>query len=89
MVGSMIFITFILLLIDQLNMFLTSEQKAEIKLLHRQCKERKFADKLKAILLLDRGLSCEEISEILLIDDDTIRNYKKQYLSEGVNSLLS
>jgi transposase len=70
-------------------MFLTSEQRAEIKSLHRQCKERRFADKLKAILLLDKGLSCEEISEILLLDDDTIRNYKKQYLSEGANALLS
>jgi transposase len=70
-------------------MFLTSEQRAEIKSLHRQCKERRFADKLKSILLLDRDLSCEEISEILLLDDDTIRNYKKQYLSEGVNALLS
>ena len=77
------------MLINQLNMFLTSEQRAEIKSLHRQCKERRFADKLKAILLLDRGLSCEEISEILLLDDDTIRNNKMQYLSEGVNSLLS
>lgn len=72
-----------------MDSFLTYEQKAEIISLHRRCKERRFADRLKAILLLDRGLSCEQISKTLLLDDDTIRTYKKQYLSEGVNPLLS
>jgi transposase len=70
-------------------MFLTSEEKVEIIRLHRQCKERRFADRLKAILLLDEGLSFDRVAEILLLDDDTIRNYKKQYLSFGAKSLLS
>lgn len=89
MVVSLLFTTFISLLVTHLNMFLTSEQRVEIKSLHRSCKERRFADKLKAILLLDRGLSCEEVGDILLLDDDTIRNYRKQFISEGVYSLLS
>ena len=72
-----------------MDSFLTFGQKAEIISLHRQCKERRFADSLKAILLLDKGLSCGQIGEILLQDDDTIRNYKKKYLSEGANPLLS
>lgn len=84
-----LFIISIVLYINHMDSFLTFGQKAEIISLHRQCKERRFADRLKAILLLDKGLSCGQIGEILLQDDDTIRNYKKKYLSEGANPLLS
>ena len=68
---------------------LSEEEKATIKGLHRSCKQRKHADKLKAILLLDKGYSCVEVGKILLLDDDTIRKYRDQYLTQGVESLLS
>lgn len=67
---------------------LSGKEKVEIIKLHRSCKQRKHADKLKAILLLDKGLSCTEVGEILLLDDDTIRRYRNAYLSQGVESLL-
>jgi transposase len=57
--------------------------------LHRSCRQRKHADKLKAILLLNKGASCVEVGEILLLDDDTIRTYRNSYLSKGAASLLS
>lgn len=44
---------------------------------------------MKALLLLDKGLSCIEVGEILLLDDDTIRKYRNQYLAQGAQSLLS
>ena len=68
---------------------LTQEEKIKIKQLHRSCKQRKHADKLKAVLMLDAGFSCVEVGEILLLDDDTIRKYKNTYLSQGAQSLLS
>lgn len=67
---------------------LTSQEREEIKRLHRSCRERKYADKLKALLLLDKGYSCVEVGEMLLLDDDTIRKYREQYLSCGAESLL-
>ena len=67
---------------------LSQEEKIQIKQLHRSCKQRKHADKLKAILLLDKGHSCIEVGQILLLDDDTIRTYRNIYLNQGAASLL-
>lgn len=67
---------------------LTQGQKAEIRRLHGKCPTRRFADKLKALLLLDKGFSCVQVGEILLLDDDTIRKYRDQYLAQGAESLL-
>ena len=68
---------------------LSQEEKIQIKQLHRSCTQRKHADKLKAILLLDKGHSCVEVGEILLLDDDTVREYRNIYLNQGATSLLS
>lgn len=68
---------------------LSQEEKIKIKKLHRNCKQRKHADKLKAILMLDNGFSCVEVGEVLLLDDDTIRNYRNTYLNEGSVFLLN
>jgi transposase len=68
---------------------LTQEERIKIKQLHRSCKQRKHADKLKAVLMLDAGFSCVEVGKILLLDDDTIRKYRNTYLSQGTQSLLS
>jgi len=67
---------------------LTQVQKEEIRHLHQKCPTRRFADKLKALLLLDKGFSCVEVGDILLLDDDTIRKYRDQYLAQGAESLL-
>ena len=68
---------------------LSQEEKIEIRKFHRSCTQRRHADKLKAILLLDKGHSCVEVDQILLLDDDTIRTYRNTYLSQGAQSLLS
>lgn len=68
---------------------LTENQIAEIQGLHRKCSVKRYADKLKALLLLNNGFSCMEVGVILLLDDDTIRKYRNQYLAEGAKSLLS
>jgi len=67
---------------------LTQQEREQIKQLHRNCQKRRYADKLKALLLLDKGFSCVEVGEMLLLDDDTIRKYREQYLSFGAESLL-
>ena len=78
-----------MLLIKQTTIKLIKEEQNKIKQLHRSCKQRKHADKLKTILLLNNGFSCVQVGEILLLDDDTIRKYRNTYLSQGAESLLS
>ena len=78
-----------LLIFSYMTIKLSKAEQTTIKQLHRNCKQRKHADKLKSILLLDKGYSCVEVGEILLLDDDTIRNYRKIYLDQGPSALLS
>jgi len=47
--------------------------------LHRQESCRRFADRIKAILLLDAGLIYAQIAEALLFDNHTIRNFQTLY----------
>ena len=68
---------------------LAQGQRREIIQLHKTCRERKYADKLKSILLLDDGFSCTDVGRILLLDDDTVRKYRNQYLNQGATSLLT
>ena len=86
---STIFTTFMMLIFRYMAIKLSQEEKNTIKGLHRSCKQRKHADKLKAILMLNDGFSCVEVGKILLLDDDTIRTYRTIYLNQGAKALLS
>ena len=66
---------------------LTEAERKEIIRLHKVTGTRMLADRLKAIVLLDEGLSCKEVGRILLLDDDTIRTYRKKYNSGGLYEL--
>ena len=63
---------------------LTKQQRAELKRLHRHEHGRRFAVRIKALLLLDDGWSYSEVAEILLLDDQTIRNYETVFSSQGL-----
>ena len=67
--------------------FLTKEQRAELRLQHRSEKLRRYADRIKALLALDDGYAAEEISEILLLDERTLLNYKRRYKEGGIEAL--
>jgi transposase len=67
--------------------FLTSEQIIELKLMHKKS-DRKKADKIKSILLVNAGYSFEEIARILLLDDSTIRRWYDTFKEEGIEGLL-
>lgn len=71
-----------------MKFILTDKEREKIKQLHRKCLVRRYADKLKSLLMLDKGFSCVEVGELLLLDDDTIRKYREQYINLGVESLL-
>lgn len=68
---------------------LTVHQKAELKRVHKQERYRRCADRIKAVLLIDSGLSFEKVSEYLLLDDQTIRNYIDRYKRNGIDGLLN
>ena len=67
--------------------FLTKKQREELRYIHKGEDQRRYADRVKAVLLLDSGWSVNDISEALLLDDKSIRNYKKLYEEGGIDRL--
>jgi transposase len=67
--------------------FLSSDEIKTLKSLHRSS-NRKQADKIKAILLLDQGYEYSEIARILLIDQSTVWRWYETYISVGISGLL-
>lgn len=61
---------------------LTNEEKIELKCLHKKNLPAREADKIKAILMIDKGYSCKETAEVLLLDEDTITNWKDKFLNK-------
>jgi transposase len=67
---------------------LTTKELKQLIIKHRSVREKRYADRIKAIIMLDRGYSIQEVAEILLIDRDTVTNLVKKYIQEGVDGLI-
>lgn len=68
--------------------FLTNGQVEELKQAHRGTRDRKAADRIKAVLYLNRGFSYLHTADLLMLDETTLGRYKKQYQEKGLNGLL-
>lgn len=56
---------------------------------HRTAPTIRKADRIKTILLLDKGYSYQEIAAILLFDEKTGRRYYDEYQSGGLDKLMA
>jgi transposase len=70
-----------------MSSFLTPKEINDLKWRHRKA-DRKTADKIKTILMLDKGYSYEEIARVLLTDDSTIRRWHNVYQSDGLEAMF-
>ena len=68
---------------------LTAEQIAALKVLHRAQRDRRFADRIKAIVLLGSDWSFEQVAQALLIDEKTVRLWYEKYIHGGTDELLA
>ena len=48
----------------------------------------RLSRRANALLLLDDGMTCDQVARVLFIDDDTVRTWHKAYQANGVDSLL-
>ena len=70
--------------------FLDSESRRDlIELARDGSAEHRLARRANALVLLDNGLSCQAIAEVLLLDDDTIRLWYQLYQDDGIEGLAS
>ncbi len=68
--------------------FLTDEQVMILRSTHRTTREKRLADRMKAILMLHHGFTYTQISQALLLDEVTLRRYVKQFQEKGIDGLL-
>lgn len=68
---------------------LTETEKEELKQLHRGVRDKKSGDRIKSILMLDKGYTFYEIAELLLLEEKTIRRWRDRYLTrKNITSFL-
>lgn len=71
------------------NFQLTSKQITSLKALHRFQRDRKIADRVKAVVLLGSGWSVANVAEALLVDETTIRLWWEKYEHGGDQELTT
>jgi transposase len=70
------------------NIDLSSDEIFQLKVAHRTAKKKRDADRIKAIILLGKGWTFNQVAEALLMDEETIRHHLKRYKENGIKGLL-
>lgn len=60
--------------------FLTRKQRTKLLVEHNAERDRKVADRLKAVLLADEGEPFPQIARVLFVDEQTVRRHVRDYL---------
>ena len=68
--------------------FLSKNQRQELLTELQLERFRRYADRIRVILLLDQNWTYKKISEALFIDEGTIANYRKRYVKGGIENLI-
>jgi transposase len=70
--------------------FLGEEDRANLVALARDgSAASRITRRANALVLLDNGWSCREVANALLIDDDTVRSWRKIFEQRGIEGLAS
>jgi transposase len=61
---------------------LTNDQRVSLRVQHRLERDRRVADRIKAILLRDKGWTYAQIAEALMLDEETVSKHVEEYLGQ-------
>lgn len=61
--------------------FLSPEERNKLKVQHKQERDKRVCDRIKAILLTDKGWTFQQIGEVLLLSDEAISQHLQDYLA--------
>jgi transposase len=68
--------------------FLDRESRKDLIALARDgSAEHRLGRRANALVLLDDGMSCAAVAKVLFLDDDTVRNWHRLYLEDGIEGL--
>ncbi len=59
--------------------FLTLHERDQLRLQHKQERDKRVCDRIKAILLYDEGWTSQQIAKVLLISDQGVRDHVHDY----------
>lgn len=68
--------------------FLPKEEIIVLQEAHHAARDKRKADRIKTVLLLNQGYKYSEIARILLLNDSTAREYFKEYQDLGLDGLV-
>ena len=68
---------------------LTRTQRDAMERRHRQTTDRRVAERIHCILLLERGRNAREVAEILRLSTKTIKRWVKIYAEHGLDELCT
>ena len=69
--------------------FLSKDEVIVLQEAHHAARDKRKADRIKTVLLLNQGYLYSEIAKILLLNDSTARNYFKEYQDLGLDGLVA
>ena len=59
--------------------FLDEQERTHLKLQHKKERDKRICDRIKALLLADKGWTSQQIAKALLISDQAVRTHIKEY----------
>lgn len=60
-------------------LFLTDQERTHLKIQHKQERDGRVRDRIKAVLLTDEGWTPQQIAKVLLISDQAVREHVHEY----------
>ena len=66
---------------------LGADKPAELRAAHRATRDKREADRIKAVALLATGRSAEQVAEVLQVDANTVRNHLRRYQQGGLMAM--
>lgn len=72
-----------------MSKFLSKNKRKNLLSELRLERNRRFADRIRVILLLDQGKIASQIAEFLFLDEGSVRNYKRRYEEGGIEELVN
>jgi transposase len=60
-------------------MFLTDAERVQLRIQHKKERDKRVCDRIKAVLLYDKGWPVAAVAEALLLSEDAIRDHISEY----------
>lgn len=59
--------------------YLSNSEREALKVQHKKERDKRICDRIKAVLLFDKGWGYQQIAEVLLLTDEAIRKHVQDY----------